>query len=63
MRELTAAESRFVSGGGDGCPAESSGSSYGGVTDSGVIAPDLGDIYKELVEATSNAIELIANAF
>ena len=63
MRELTAAEFRFVSGGGDGCPAESSGSSYGGETDSGISVPDLGGIYDGLVAAASNAIERIANAF
>jgi len=63
MRKLTAAENRFVSGGGDECPAEPSGSSFGGVTDSGILVPDVFDIYEKLVEATSNAIEEIANLF
>lgn len=63
MRELTAAELRFVSGGGDDCPAESSGNSYGGETDTGMGGPDLGGIYEGLVAAASNAMERIANAF
>ena len=62
MRELTATELRFVSGGGDACPADSSGNSYGGVTDTTTLAQDLINIYEGLVEATSYVIERVANA-
>lgn len=62
MRELTATELRYVSGGGGECTAESSGNSYGGVTDPSSLAQDLINIYEGLVEATSYVIERVANA-
>lgn len=65
MRELTAAEIGFVSGGtGDTgvCTPENSGNNYAGVTDPGSIGGDLIEIYEGLVEATSHIIERVANA-
>ena len=63
MRELTATELRFVSGGADSCSADSSGNSYGGVTETTTLGQDLINIYEGLVEATSHVIERVANAF
>jgi len=62
MRELTATELRFVSGGGGECSEDSSGNSYGGVADTSSIADDLINIYEGIVEATSYVIERVANA-
>ncbi len=62
MRELTAAEIEFVSGGGDNCSNEG-GNNYGGVTDTSSIGKDLINIYEGLVEVTSHIIERVANAF
>ncbi len=61
MRELTATELRFVSGGMAVCTAQFS-NSYGGVTNTGSIGRDLINFYEGLVEATSYVIERIANA-
>ena len=62
MRELTAAELDFVSGGDDECKDEG-GNNIGGVTDSGSLGRDLINIYEGLVEVTSHVIERVANAF
>jgi len=64
MRELTATELRFVSGGTGKCTAESSGSgnTYGGVSNLDSIADDLINFYEGLVEATSYVMERVANA-
>ena len=64
MRELTATELRFVSGGGDECPPDpdGGGNKYGGVEDVGGIGQDLIDFYEGLVEATSHIIERVALA-
>lgn len=62
MRELTAAELDFVSGGGDECSDEG-GNNIGGVSDSDNFGKDLVNIYEGLVEVTSHIIERVANAF
>ena len=62
MRELTAAELDFVSGGGDECSDEG-GNNIAGVTDSSSLGEDLINIYEGLVEVTSHIIERVANAF
>ena len=60
MRELTASELDFVSGG-DSCSGDS-GNTYGGVEDVSGIGQDIIDAYEGLVEATSYIIERVANA-
>ena len=62
MRELTAAELDFVSGGGDNCSNEG-GNNYGGVTAPNSLGDDLVAIYEGLVQVTSHIIERVANAF
>ena len=62
MRELTAAELDFVSGGGDNCSNEG-GNNYGGVTDTESLGDELINIYEGLVQVTSHIIERVANAF
>ena len=61
MRELTAIELDFVSGGGDSCSGDS-GNSYGGVNDVSGIGKDIIDAYEGLIEATSYIIERVADA-
>ena len=63
MRELTATELRFVSGGGDSCPKDSSDSNtYGGIGDTSTFGEDMIDFYEGLVEVTSHIIERVALA-
>ena len=62
MRELTAAEIEFVTGGHDPC-ADESGNNYGGVSEPNSVGDDLIAIYEGLVQATSHIIERVANAF
>ena len=65
MRELTATEIGFVSGGtGDTgvCTPANSGNNYGGVTDPGQLGGDLIDAYEGAVAAVSHIIERVANA-
>lgn len=63
MRELTATELRFVSGGADVCTAESSGSNtYGGVGNTTTFGQDMINFYEGLIEATSYVMERVANA-
>ncbi len=62
MRELTAAELDFVSGGGDNC-SNGGGNNYGGVTDTESLGDELINIYEGLVQVTSHVIERVANAF
>jgi len=61
MRELTLEEIGFVAGAGDDCSG-GSGNSYGGVTDTSVIGKEIIEIYEGMIEATSYAIERVANA-
>ena len=61
MRELTASEIEFVTGGHDACGKESN--DIGGVTDSEGLGQDLINIYEGLVQVTSHIIERVANAF
>jgi hypothetical protein len=61
MRELTASELDFVSGGGDSCSGDD-GNTYGGITDVSGVGDDLIAVYEGLVEATSYIIERIADA-
>ncbi len=61
MRELTASELDFVSGG-DSCSGDG-GNNYGGVTNTSKLGKDLIEAYEGLVEATSYIIERIANAW
>ncbi len=61
MRELTAGELDFVSGGGDSCTSDG-GNSYGGVTDTSELGKDIINAYEGLVEATSYIIERVAGA-
>ncbi len=60
MRELTAGELDFVSGG-DSCSGDG-GNTYGGVTNTSELGQDIIDAYEGLVEATSYIIERVANA-
>ena len=65
MRELTMAEVVLVSGGdGDSCSAEDSGSgnTYGGVSDTSQVGPDIINAYEGLVEAASYIIERVVKA-
>ena len=64
MRELTATELRFVSGGGDECPPNSDdgGNKYGGVDDTSTFGEDMINFYEGLVEVTSHIIERVALA-
>ncbi len=62
MRQLTASELDFVSGGGDSCSGDG-GNNYGGVTNTSQLGKDLIEAYEGLVEATSYIIERIANAW
>lgn len=61
MRELTASELDFVSGGGDSCSGDS-GNSYGGVNDVSGMGKDIIAAYEGLIEATSYIIERVADA-
>jgi len=63
MRELTIAELDFVAGAGGECSSNSSGNSYGGVTQTGSLGQDLIQIYEGLISATSYMFERVAEAF
>lgn len=62
MRELTAAEMRWVSGAADDCSGEEGGNNYGGITDADSVGSDLIEIYEGLVAAASHIIERVASA-
>lgn len=62
MRELTASELHFVSGGTGVCTAEDSGNDIGGITDLESVGNDLINIYEGAVAAVSHVIERVANA-
>jgi hypothetical protein len=65
MRELTATEIGFVSGGtGDTgmCTPENSGNNVGGVSNFDEIGNDIIAAYEGVVQAASHIIERVANA-
>lgn len=62
MRELTASELGYVTGGTGVCTPEDSGNDYGGITDTGSVGAEIIEIYEGLVAATSHVIERVANA-
>jgi hypothetical protein len=62
MRELTAREMQWVSGGTGECTADDGGNNYGGITETGSVGADLIELYEGLVEATSYIIERVARA-
>ena len=61
MRELTASELDFVSGGSDSCSGDS-GNTYGGINDTGTFGDEMINLYEGLIEATSYIIERVADA-
>lgn len=63
MRLLNEMELQMVCGAEGVCTPENSGNSYGGITNTKQVGPDLINIYEGLVEATSHVIERVASAF
>lgn len=64
MREIQGMELSLVAGGGEGqcSPADGSGNSYGGVTDTTTVGGELINFYEGLVSAVSHVIERVAEA-
>jgi len=66
MRDLTMSEIGFVSGAGDDCPGDSggdsSGNTYGGISDPASVGNEIISFYEGLVAATSYIIERVAKS-
>lgn len=64
MRLLNEMELEMVCGAEGVCtPGNTSGNTYGGVTNTGSVGQDLIKIYEGLVDVTSHIIERVANSF